>query len=398
MPPLIKLREKNTNNSQGEPHRTTSAAPRRARKSLPHCLHRQSDIATATRHVAFAPEAKLITTLGETSTRAISTPGRKRPQLPSFLQPTAPPFAPAHLRDAAATQKQPAVVPATSPALRKLLLFGPPLKSPETSHDDGSKPNEKHHYLKKHVEKCKRQKLDNQDPRLGETNSINTNKQQRDNTISNIVASGVTPGSWKSELPTAPKLRSTKFGQSTVDISATQEACRETTLYLLLQSGYLEAESRQAVLASHPLIAHLDRVSLALSDYDFRWIRETDTAWASQTSIPNARRQAMMACLFHYNLDVSLVMRFLGGNHTAAHRDVQSVATILLAHKVPKFLVQQYVRVMTVGCPNSINADVSRENALQYWRKGNNPSVKANMALVKETMNKEDRNKFVIPL
>ena len=75
----------------------------------------------------------------------------------------------------------------------------------------------------------------------------------------------------------------------------------------------------------------------------------------------------MMACLFHYNLDVSLVMRFLGGNHTAAHRDVQSVAMILLAHKVPKFLVQQYARVMTVGCPNSINTDVSRNNALQYW-------------------------------
>ena len=106
----------------------------------------------------------------------------------------------------------------------------------------------------------------------------------------------------------------------------------------------------------------------------------------------------MMACLFHYNLDVSLVMRFLGGNHTAAHRDVQSVASILLAHKVPLFLVQQYVRVMTVGCPSSINADVSRENALQYWRAGNNPSVKANMTSVKETMNKEDRNKFVIPL
>ena len=106
----------------------------------------------------------------------------------------------------------------------------------------------------------------------------------------------------------------------------------------------------------------------------------------------------MMACLFHYNLDVSLVMRFLGGNHTAAHRDVQSVATILLAHKVPLFLVQQYVRVMTVGCPSSINADVSGGNELQYWQTGNNPSVKANMTSVKETMDKEDRNKCVIPL
>ena len=105
-------------------------------------------------------------------------------------------------------------------------------------------------------------------------------------------------------------------------------------------------------------------MSLALSDYDSRWIRETDTTWVSQTSIPEARQKAVVACLFNYNLDVSLVMQLLGGNHTAAYRDVQSVATILLDHKVPKFLVQQYVHVMTVGCPNSTNADVSRQNAL----------------------------------
>ena len=78
-----------------------------------------------------------------------------------------------------------------------------------------------------------------------------------------------------------------------------------------------------------------------MSDYDFMRIRETDRTWVFQTSIPEARQKAMMACLFY--LDVSLVMRFLGGNHTAAHSDIQVVETILLAHKVPKFLVQQYM-------------------------------------------------------
>ena len=105
-----------------------------------------------------------------------------------------------------------------------------------TSHEGGATTHKKHHYLKEHIEKCKRQKLENQDPRLGKKNSTNTINKQRDRIISNLVASGVTPGSWRSELPTAAKLRSTKFGQSTVDISATQETCGETTLYLVLQS------------------------------------------------------------------------------------------------------------------------------------------------------------------
>ena len=61
-------------------------------------------------------------------------------------------------------------------------------------------------------------------------------------------------------------------------------------------------------------------------------------------------------------------------------------------------LVQHYVRVMTVGCPRVINADISRENALQYWRARNNPSIKMNLSSVMNTTNKEDRNKFAVTL
>ena len=42
----------------------------------------------------------------------------------------------------------------------------------------------------------------------------------------------------------------------------------------------------------------------------------------------------MMACLFHYNLDVSLLVRYLGGNYTGAHQNVQKTAKILLTHGI----------------------------------------------------------------
>jgi len=91
-------------------------------------------------------------------------------------------------------------------------------------------------------------------------------------------------------------------------------------------------------------------------------------------------------------------MRFLGGNYTGAHRNVQATATYLLDHGVEEYLVHHYIRIMTVGCPRIMNVDISRDNALQYWRMGNNPSVAKNMASVNKTMNKEDRNKFVVSL
>jgi hypothetical protein len=52
--------------------------------------------------------------------------------------------------------------------------------------------------------------------------------------ISNLVALGAKARSWKLKLLTAAKLQSQKFGRSNRDHSATQEACGETTLYLLL--------------------------------------------------------------------------------------------------------------------------------------------------------------------
>ena len=53
---------------------------------------------------------------------------------------------------------------------------------------------------------------------------------------------------------------------------------------------------------------------------------------------------------------------------------------------------------MTVGCPRIMNATITRKNVLQYWRAGNNPTIRQNLAKVLKTMNKEERNNYVIQL
>ena len=106
----------------------------------------------------------------------------------------------------------------------------------------------------------------------------------------------------------------------------------------------------------------------------------------------------MLACLLHYNLDVLLLMRYLGGNYVGAHRDVDKTAETLQKHGVPEDLIRQYRRVMTVGCPRIFNTTITRENALKYWRAGNNPSISKKLDSVLKTMNKEHKNKFVIAL
>ena len=185
--------------------------------------------------------------------------------------------------------------------------------------------------------------------------------------ISNLVASDKDNLAWKATLDSPSTLRTNSFGPPDSKHSVTQEGSCETTLFLLVKSNYLDDTSIASLFTTNPLIPHLARMINILSTYDFRWLQDTDTNWAAQTEISEERRKAMMACLFHYNLDLSLLMRFLGGNYIGAHRDVHSTATILLQHGIDKDLVGQYMRVMTVGCPRVMNAHISRDNAMTYW-------------------------------
>ena len=137
-----------------------------------------------------------------------------------------------------------------------------------------------HQYLQKHMEQYKRQKLNSQSGCPGKKPIENLKQLSKEN-ISNLVVQDSKTHTWKSTLPTAAKLLKTKFGRPDNDHSVTQEACGETTLLLLMKSQYLDEQSKQALHASHPLVAHMARVSEALSRYDFTWLQSTDTEWAS---------------------------------------------------------------------------------------------------------------------
>ena len=196
-------------------------------------------------------------------------------------------------------------------AVCKPLLFRPSIRVHKTDQTVGAKHKLKHQYLAKHMEKCKQQKLDSRGHCPGKKHAVNL-KQSNTNTIRNLVVQDTRTDSWKSKLPAAAKLLTTKFGRPNSDHSATQEACGETTLLPLMKSQYLDKQSKQALYASYPLVVHMAQVSKALLSYDFICLKSTNTAWASQTAIPEMRQKTIMACLFHYNLNILMVMRFMG--------------------------------------------------------------------------------------
>jgi hypothetical protein len=168
----------------------------------------------------------------------------------------------------------------------------------------------------------------------------------------------------------------------------------------LLHSGFLIITALLSALDSHPLILHLASTYMTLCTYDFCWIHECNSDWATQTAIPQAKQDAMLGCLLHYNLNKSFLMWYLRNNYTGAYHEVSLITDTLRTHKVDNSLIDKYIRIMLTGCQNHFIADTMHANALLHWRLHNHPSKdkKPPQAQVLATMNKEDQNNFVISL
>jgi hypothetical protein len=164
---------------------------------------------------------------------------------------------------------------------------------------------------------------------------------------------------WTTSLPSKTALRLTAFGRPDMNHLFTQEASFETCLLPLLKSGYLSAPDTCSLLDTNPLVSHLASSYVSLWSFDFRSLRDYNPDWADQTHIPPLKQYAMLAFLFHYDLDTSLLMRYLGNNYTGAYREVSTIVSVLRLHKIDPSLNDKYVRVMLTGCPNHFVAETT---------------------------------------
>ncbi len=194
---------------------------------------------------------------------------------------------------------------------------------------------------------------------------------------------------WQSTLPSPAALRKGPFGNPDTNHSFIQDASFDTIAFFIISSGFLTEHDTSHLIGAHPPLQQLVQATNDLADYDFRWIRTPNPNWASQAEIIPEKPIAFLACLFHYNMDVSLVMHYLGGNYMAAHQNIDNIIQRISPY-VDNDLLQHYRWIMTTGCPNVFNASCSRDNFMTYWLHSNNPSIAKKLDAVMKTMNKEE--------
>lgn len=206
------------------------------------------------------------------------------------------------------------------------------------------------------------------------------------------------PLEWKAQLPSHSELLRTPFGRPSPDASFTQTACFETAVFNVFKSGFLDLPSFDNLCACHPLLRHMARLIPVLAQYDFTWLRDYDSDWASYSEVPARREMAFLALVFHYDLHLSAAVRYLGERFTGSYRDADTICALLAQHDIPPDLIEHFRRVITHGGPAHLNSEVSRDNTLLYWREGNATSILQYEHTVRKTMAKEMRNSFCFPL
>ena len=211
------------------------------------------------------------------------------------------------------------------------------------------------------------------------------------------LSSGYCLPPWRYDLPSFARLLRGPFGFLSKNHSWRVEPCFNNILFHVFKSGFLPLPEFENLCATHPLSLHLAKRIVDLSTVDFRHLREFDPNWAQCDSVPHAKEQEFLALLFHYDMNMSAAVRFLGSKYLGGHRDVDAICRILSNHVDPE-LIADYRRIMTIGCPNKFVAETSHQNAETYRLLKPDPSLARHEAFVHKNLVKEFKNNFAFPL
>ena len=201
----------------------------------------------------------------------------------------------------------------------------------------------------------------------------------------------------RENLPSKGDLLKSKFGRPDKNHSFIVEPIFEHILIILLKIGYLETASLDNVKRAHPLFDHLAVTLDRTVQLDFSRIQSPMSNYDKQTEIPMGKVMCITACALHYDLHIPSVLRYAGGNYTGEYRNVENIVSKLegIVHQRD---IDDLQRVFKVGAPTRMVAESTSKNFQDYFTYGNHASIAQDIEKVEKTMNKEERNSYVLPL
>ena len=203
----------------------------------------------------------------------------------------------------------------------------------------------------------------------------------------------------RSKISTAYALQKEQnFGKDTVNQSFTCDKSFLHVVLFLCESKLLIKEDLKRIWILIPATRRLWRdwkQSRKVTTEEFESLRKPSPNWQNQERIDDKRVALRLSLLLHLKLDLAAVQRYLGGQHTAAHRD-PDVILPQVQGLVSEKVFNDVERIMRFGAPAQFNEHGSREQFIEYRDYGNHKSVQQNHKAFSKAMNKEDKRDYVL--
>ena len=188
------------------------------------------------------------------------------------------------------------------------------------------------------------------------------------------------------------------FGKDNISQHFTSEASLRHVLVPLWKSGHLAGSHRDwASLCEAYYPAKILRGVLEdLGDVPFSGIRGYNPDWETETELNQDRIRMASAALLHFNGSVADLVRWIGGPHVGAHRDLEGTFQALDEAQVDPKVISDLKRIFTDGIPARCTASSTERNFEAFYRYGNHSTVDEEPEKTYKAMVKDSRKGFIL--
>jgi hypothetical protein len=163
----------------------------------------------------------------------------------------------------------------------------------------------------------------------------------------------------------------------------------------LYASKFLSSEDVRLLCSACAQAKQLYKLIKRHEDIDFRPLQGFNPNWETDDSLSEERRTMMTACFLHFKLETPTVIRWLGGPHVAAHRDVNEIIKTLQGSVDPTTL-GHLERLFRVGSPELCNGSSSETNFQKFLAYGNHKTIEQDWERTEKTMRKDAQRGYNI--
>jgi hypothetical protein len=189
------------------------------------------------------------------------------------------------------------------------------------------------------------------------------------------------------------------FGKDNINRSFKSTAELRHILLPLFFSQYIAVEDTDTwnnFAEAFPLVRVLLDLLREHEDVDFNPLKGYHQS-GPETEINSDRARMATAALLFFQGDAAALIRWIGGPHTAEHRDPAKI-TSYLQGKIDPELLLSLNRVYVDGSPTVCNATTTPHNFREYLRYGNHSSVRDDPAKTKKALVKDTQMGYSLPL